>query len=187
MSSITRSPCQRTNGSANARRSPSKALNEVLNLCQVHWKRPQRVLQDRLGRWHEKTYPLWLDNRLYICGYSPSTNQAGGCGRLLCHKAWWSINIHSIHTVTQTTTTFGDGSTCALKSQCIIKQMTTHRHKTRGGSSIVAVGSAHGAEARGCQCWDACWKVSSVRGGIWCPRRWKAHWTRVGSTILSEP
>ena len=48
-------PCQRKNGSANTRRHPSKALNEVLNLCQVHRRRPQRVLQDRLGRWHEKT------------------------------------------------------------------------------------------------------------------------------------
>ena len=40
-------PCQRRNGSANARGSPSKALNEVLDLCWVHWRRPQRVLQDR--------------------------------------------------------------------------------------------------------------------------------------------
>jgi len=28
-------------------------------------------------------YPLQLDDHLYICGYSPSTNQAGECGRLL--------------------------------------------------------------------------------------------------------
>ena len=49
------SPCQRKNGSANTKRSPSKALNEVVNLCQNHWRRPQRVLQGRLGRLDEKT------------------------------------------------------------------------------------------------------------------------------------
>jgi len=58
-------------------------------------------------------------------------------------------SVFTQSTVAQTTTLLRDGNTCVLKSQCIVKQMTTHCHKTRGGSSIVAVGSAHGAEARG--------------------------------------
>ena len=38
-----------------------------------------------------------------------------------------------------------------FKCQCIIKQTTTHCHKTGCGLCLVPVGSAHGAEARGHQ------------------------------------
>ncbi len=71
-------PCQRKNGSANTRRHPSKALNKVLNLCQVHWRRPQRVLQDSLGRWREKTLLTligWLFMHMWIHSLNWSSRQ----------------------------------------------------------------------------------------------------------------
>ncbi len=62
------SPCQRRYGSANTRRSSSKALNKVPNLFRVHWRRPQRVLQDWLGGWHEKNLTLfnWMTVYAYV-------------------------------------------------------------------------------------------------------------------------
>ena len=63
------SPCQRKNRSSNTKRSPSKALNEVVNLCQNHWRRPQRVLQGRLGRLDKKTLLSligWLSMHMWV-------------------------------------------------------------------------------------------------------------------------
>ena len=68
------SPCQRKNGSANTKRSPSKALNEVINLCQNHWRRPKEFCKANWGDWMKKPYSLRLDGHLCICGYSSPTN-----------------------------------------------------------------------------------------------------------------
>ena len=85
-------PCQRKNGSANARRSPSKALNEA-SARSIEGD-PKEFCKTNPGDGTKKSYPLWLDDCLCMCGYSPSTNQAGGCGKILCHKAWISPNPH---------------------------------------------------------------------------------------------
>ena len=91
----------------------------------------------------------WLEVYAYVD--TPSTNQPGGGSKILCQKAPGPAVVHPAHIVMQTTAPLGDGGTCGLESKCIVKQTTTHCHKTGCGSCIVAVGSAYGGEVRGCQ------------------------------------
>src|SRR5260370_37132733 len=46
---------------------------------------PKEFCKTNWGDGMKKPYPLQLDDCLHICGCSPSTNQAGGCGKILCH------------------------------------------------------------------------------------------------------
>ena len=79
-------PCCRKNGSTNARGSLFDALNKVVNIYWVHWKRLQRAPQDPLRRQGKKTSPSsigwqrWYGRGGYRQDQSPWSNGNGGAG-----------------------------------------------------------------------------------------------------------